>query len=520
MGASRKENKIPGDDTSLSTWYIENIICCETGQSAKSVGDAKMDHMQNSSTRLWGRMTSVKMFAKRVIVTLTALVAISSVAVITLIYVPLKAELESSLINNFSQMSFIRYTSLQNNINRGLEGARSLSSRTVIRDAILSHESGTMSLAELSAFTQTKYEDGARALEYLLSAQRSVGTDVIASYATPAFSGHECPSWDHLKEDDALSYDVCLTHEHEYLLVRSPIVYQGRVIGVDRLSFDLGGQIHSLCTETVRSELIQRDAFESLISEATILKDNHALTLFRKGNIYYQAYRIQGDTRFVTIQSASSLFEPVYRLGRQVAAAGIGLLLIFALAVYIYIIRYANNELREGYSSLKDAVSKANTDPLTQAGSRRFGEELMNVTFSYFKNGSPSPALLLMDIDSLKQINDTHGHGAGDDVIRSVALAIQGSIRSDDVLIRWGGDEFVGIIYGLEKKYAMQFAEKLLLAVSSIEIQAEKGVLKPTISIGISYYMDSDHTFLDALTRADRAMFQSKAENKNKANIQ
>lgn len=79
----------------------------------------------------------VQGFIKRVVITLTALVAVFSAVVFLLVYLPLKIELEKSLMDNFYQISFIRYTSLQGNIDWGMEGARSLSSRTVIREAVL-----------------------------------------------------------------------------------------------------------------------------------------------------------------------------------------------------------------------------------------------------------------------------------------------------------------------------------------------------------------------------------------------
>ena len=128
-----------------------------------------MDGGFRENKRIARRIYSVRGFIRRVILTLASLVAISSVVLFLLVYLPMKAELEKSLMNNFEQLSFIRYASLQNDMDRGLEGARSLSSRSVIRNAILEYRNGEMDMDELMAATQLRYEDGAKALEYLMS---------------------------------------------------------------------------------------------------------------------------------------------------------------------------------------------------------------------------------------------------------------------------------------------------------------------------------------------------------------
>lgn len=129
-------------------------------------------------SRQGSRTYSIQAFIKRVILTLTALVAVSSAIVFLLIYLPLKLELEKSLMDNFDQLSFIRYTSLQNNMDRCLEGARSLSSRTMIRNAILEYENGKMDMDELITYSQPKYEDGVKAHKFLVKAERLLGDTI------------------------------------------------------------------------------------------------------------------------------------------------------------------------------------------------------------------------------------------------------------------------------------------------------------------------------------------------------
>ncbi|GAB1433362.1 hypothetical protein MASR2M29_19880 [Spirochaetota bacterium] len=119
-------------------------------------------------------------------------------------------------------------------IERSLEGARSLSSRTVIRDAILDYKAGKIDLKTLKEITQSKYEDGAAALEYLLKAERFVNDDSIAIYTSGLYEELSCTVLDEIKLLDRSSV-LYLTADHEYYVTRSPILSKGHEIGQDML---------------------------------------------------------------------------------------------------------------------------------------------------------------------------------------------------------------------------------------------------------------------------------------------
>lgn len=457
---------------------------------------------------------SIENFSKRVLVVLSGLVVLASVVVFSLIYLPLKTALEKSLIDNFKQLAYIRYTSLENSIERSREGARSLSSRTVIRDAILEYKDGKISLSDLETFTQSKYEDGASALEHLLKAERYMDGNTIVKYLGDDYFEHSCPVWDKIKRKDRES-GLCLTEEHEYFVVRSPIVFQGRTLAYDQLAFDLSYRITSLCTEDIKSELIYQNEFRELVSKGRVLEKKGNSLLMYINDIYYQAYSLEEDAYFIIKQNKSSLMKPVYQLSRHVLMVGIGILIFLALGVYYLIILQARSKMENDHSSLSDAMLEVNTDSLTKAKSRKFSEEILLASFVNFKEGEESPALILLDIDSLKMVNDKHGHSIGDQVIISIAKTIKDNIRNEDILARWGGDEFVGIFAGLAEEDATSFADKLLSAVSGLQIETEFEIIRPTISIGISYFREEDSSFMDGINRADEAMYKSKINGKN-----
>lgn len=467
------------------------------------------------------RIYSIQLFIKRVIITLIVLVAVSSIVVFFLIYLPLKTELEKSLMNNFDRVSYISYASLQNNIDRGLEGARSLSSRTMIKNAILDYENGELGMDELIAYTQPRYEDGVKALEYLIKAERFVDDTIIAAFLSAEYKEHSCTTDERLIEGGEISSALCLADDHSYFAMRSPILSEGRVVGYDKLVFDLSNQVQMLSTDTIKPDLIYQENFEDLSSSAIKLQSDALSSLFYREGCYYQAYRMQDSAYFISKQDEVSLLEPVYRLSRQTLLIAIGVIFVFTLAIYLMVIQYAKGELvylEDSRRSLKEAVTEANLDPLTKAGTRRFGEGFLISAFESYRKGDPSPAILLFDIDSLKNINDAYGHSVGDLVIHSIAEAVQMNVRTGDMLLRWGGDEFVGIFGGLSKENALKFAQELLNTVSDLTVETDTGTIRPTISIGISYFNEDDRGYIEAVNRADRAMYQSKTEGRNRAN--
>ena len=126
---------------------------------------------------------------------------------------------------------------------------------------------------------------------------------------------------------------------------------------------------------------------------------------------------------------------------------------------------------------------------------------------------------MMFDIDNFKDVNDKYGHEIGDLVLVEVVRSINHTIRTSDQFIRWGGDEFVGIFPDLKEEEVLSFGVKLLDRISSLEIPVENEVISVTISVGFSFFKDSDSDYNDVLKRVDDAMYKSKLQGKNKVNI-
>lgn len=127
---------------------------------------------------------------------------------------------------------------------------------------------------------------------------------------------------------------------------------------------------------------------------------------------------------------------------------------------------------------------------------------------------------MMMDIDNFKRYNDTYGHDMGDLVLTELSGRIRDTIRSTDFLIRWGGDEFLGIFPGLKPNNLPEVRDKILNAARGMKlIDLEQGDILATVSLGFTYFSREDQNKEGALKRADEALYQAKNKGRNRGEI-
>jgi diguanylate cyclase (GGDEF)-like protein len=174
-----------------------------------------------------------------------------------------------------------------------------------------------------------------------------------------------------------------------------------------------------------------------------------------------------------------------------------------------------NERLRASLVRLQQRVAElellADTDTLTPLPNRRrFVRELERVVTLAGRHGTPA-ALLYIDIDSLKAINDAHGHGTGDAALVHVATLLAGLVRSTDLAARIGGDEFALILDHLDHNSAIEAAERIARVIAQRPLEVEGRSLTLEASIGIAMILPGDSAE-DAMKRADRNMYLAKSE--------
>jgi diguanylate cyclase (GGDEF)-like protein len=154
----------------------------------------------------------------------------------------------------------------------------------------------------------------------------------------------------------------------------------------------------------------------------------------------------------------------------------------------------------------------AREDPLTGARNRLAAGERLREEFVRMKRTGQPYAVLLMDVDHFKRINDTFGHGAGDEVLRQLAHMLASSFRESDFLARFGGEEFLAILPATDLPGASASAEKIRAEMSARAIGAAGRV---TISIGVALARPTDASEEEAVRRADAALYRAKRAGRN-----
>jgi diguanylate cyclase (GGDEF)-like protein len=171
--------------------------------------------------------------------------------------------------------------------------------------------------------------------------------------------------------------------------------------------------------------------------------------------------------------------------------------------------------LQDELRSLNGELARlANTDNLTGLANRRYlDEELSRLCARSRRHGGPL-SLLLIDGDHFKRVNDEHGHQVGDEALVALAARLTERLRAEDVVGRWGGEEFMVLLPDVERRGAETVAEALRTHVADRPLETRAGPVPLTISIGWAF-KGPDDTSEDLLRRADAALYEAKLAGRN-----
>lgn len=173
-------------------------------------------------------------------------------------------------------------------------------------------------------------------------------------------------------------------------------------------------------------------------------------------------------------------------------------------------------QLAENLALQAKLRDEAIRDPLTGLFNRRYLEETLERELSRAGREQSSLSLAMLDIDHFKRLNDTHGHAAGDVILRSLSTLLRDYTRTEDVVCRYGGEEFVVVFPATSLPHAMQRMEQLRAAIESLRVSYERMVLQNTISIGIAAFPVHGKTSRQLLQAADMALYEAKESGRNR----
>lgn len=158
----------------------------------------------------------------------------------------------------------------------------------------------------------------------------------------------------------------------------------------------------------------------------------------------------------------------------------------------------------------------ARVDQLTGMYNRKFLDEFTDVSIPQAVRSGANYSVLMIDIDFFKMINDTYGHDVGDETIKIISRVIKNKIRQSDIAIRYGGEEFLVLLYNCDKINAKGIAEDIREEFSKQEITGNGEVFKKTLSVGFSSFPGDSNSIWKCIKYADLALYSAKHTGRNK----
>ncbi len=165
---------------------------------------------------------------------------------------------------------------------------------------------------------------------------------------------------------------------------------------------------------------------------------------------------------------------------------------------------------------IKDLENLATTDGLTRLYNRRTFLQRAESEFERSRRYQRPLSVLMLDVDHFKNVNDSYGHETGDRVLRVLADACRKSLRQQDVIGRYGGEEFVAFLPETSSEIAQEVAERLRLSVAALGVASANGVVKVTVSIGVATAERGTAAVAQLINAADQAMYEAKQQGRNR----
>ena len=164
----------------------------------------------------------------------------------------------------------------------------------------------------------------------------------------------------------------------------------------------------------------------------------------------------------------------------------------------------------------KRLLQDALTDTLTQLPNRRNGLDFLASEWVFAQSSGAPIACLMLDIDHFKRINDEHGHAAGDAVLRQLAAILKSASRAEDMVFRYGGEEFSAILTNANLKIALQIGERIRALIEKADFVWEKQHIPVTMSIGVAVATGAETDSQELIQAADAALYEAKERGRNR----
>jgi diguanylate cyclase (GGDEF)-like protein len=435
---------------------------------------------------------------------IVVVILVASLATYFIVYRPLNQQLKHQTYENYRIISSQKESLLEQFIERSKEGANSLSSRTFIRNAIQDYHDGIIDFTELADLTEPIYKDGFSALVNASSASRVVDGMIVAEINETL----DRDVIDRLTDIDDTRFEI-ITRDDLFLYVDviSPIVNDGQVIGHDVVSFCISPVIETLSEGDGLATIRDFEQRSTLFAQADIITEQEEYGLLIKdGKVFYVSDEIlNGCAKYLCVEIAQNLLEEEINVLTRRTLLWSGFLILISLGFVVWInLQNASIRLQIAEEKRVFFQEKANKDALTGVYSRHYLDDRLD-RFRREPDIEVMPlAVVMVDLNGFKTFNDTYGHQKGNEALRDVAKIIASSIREIDLVVRYGGDEFLLFFENCDEK----LCEDIMMRINK---KMENVYEDKDVSLAYGYVIVSDPEKIESsIDVADRLMYEHK----------
>ncbi len=409
---------------------------------------------------------------------------------------PLENELESALNENFQNLVSISEISFENKLSRYIEGASSLSSRTMIKNKLADYVMGEVSIEELKRYTQQKYADGAKTLEHAGSAYRISRDKIIAHWGA-----------ENLELINRLNFakngniDLKISSDDKYVIIKSKILNSDEVeIGNDFVIFDM---------QKVLNEISSGDI------DYSILRGNHSqLQRQIEDNKIIEIRKLLNTDYWLRAEmSTELLYENIRSISVDIMFSVAVSIIIIGIIIIMSLKSTAENIIKNLENEVEKKTKLSETDTMLGIYNRMKLMDVLSEEIERSNRYKNHLSLVVFDIDNFKEINDSFGHQIGDNVLKRVVSIVNNNIRKTDTLARYGGDEFIIVSPETSLEDVKKLANRIKNAVNNYESQ--QGI-ELSCSFGIAQFKNKKENIDSFIKRADDALYRAKNQGRNR----
>ncbi|NMC53765.1 MAG: GGDEF domain-containing protein [Chloroflexi bacterium] len=420
---------------------------------------------------------------------------------ILVVFLPLEMQLEDTLVSNWVLTAQSRSLSFHLFLEKSMEGAQSVSSRSVIRDQLAEYHQQELTWEDLQASTQPKYVEGVRVLENLAYAYRVVEGKILAAYRAADASSTVDEAFVFL--EDIPEFAVLNQDGQQYVVVSSEVKKENHCLGKDVLIYSLDPILEQLNDAEIQVSIISEADLAPFLNLPALRSGKDYRVVKEGGNLHYLEC-LQDSQHYLNIQTPlKQIVGPTRQgIGFFLVLYLLGQMLLFLLARR-GILKYAHLMINQVEKSKEEFRVFAYHDTLTGSYSRLSLEHWLE---RLAKTGNKKTmTVVMLDIDMFKDINDTYGHKTGDEVLIALSKTVHRCIRKDDLLVRYGGDEFLIIFQETDRAWVTE----IMARIEQQLVQDHSFKFPIEISYGIVEINDINH-FYDDLKQADKQMYAHK----------